>query len=52
LTELNNAEVTAAMARLQSAGTRPKPGLQEIDEMLVASTKKRFLDKTSPDGSS
>jgi|SRR5690625_567144 len=49
--EIDTTELTAALARLIHAGQNPQPALQEAGEYLRESTKRRFAEKTAPDGS-
>lgn len=48
--QIDDAQLTAALERLIRAGGKPQRALQEAGELLVESTKRRFRDKRTPDG--
>ena len=49
--ELTDEEVTAALERLSRSLLDTTPVMQDIGELLVRSTKKRFPEGDAPDGS-
>jgi len=49
--EANDAEILAALQRLQGAVGDLRPALAEIGEDLIDSTMQRFSTSTAPDGS-
>lgn len=48
--DIDDAAVTAALSRLVRALSDPEPALQEAGEYLVEAARRRFADKTAPDG--
>lgn len=48
--ELKDDQVRAALARIAGAMTNMTPVMQDIGEVLVEGTKRRFNDGTDPDG--
>ncbi len=48
--QADTAATEAALARLEGALDDPSPLMQDIGELLVVSTKKRFAEGVSPDG--
>lgn len=49
--EIEDAELLRVLRRVMSSVQRPRPLLVAIGELLVDSTKQRFITSTSPDGS-
>lgn len=47
---LDDAQVLAALQRLARSLANPTPAMQQIGELLLASTKDRFKTSTAPDG--
>ncbi len=48
--EINDTEVSAALARIAAAMTKLTPVMQDIGEALIESTKGRFATGVDPDG--
>lgn len=49
--EITDQGVQKALDQAIKAGTQPKPMLEDIGELLIQSTKRRFSSSTAPDGS-
>ncbi|WP_299316246.1 phage virion morphogenesis protein [uncultured Halomonas sp.] len=49
--QVDDAELTAALERLSRTYADSQSAFQDAGELLMQSTKKRFKDKTAPDGS-
>lgn len=49
--EVQDAEVTAAFAKMVAAGSNPRPYLAAIGAALASSTQLRFRESRAPDGS-
>ncbi len=49
--DVDDREVQAALGRVIAAGKDPRPLLKGIGETLTASSKRRFVTSTAPDGS-
>lgn len=49
--EVNDVEILAALNRLLQTVENPRPGLLDIAETLLTSTRNRFDTKKAPDGS-
>lgn len=49
--DITDQGVQKALDQAMKAGTEPKPMLEDIGELLVQSTKRRFSDSMAPDGS-
>ncbi|HEY8037133.1 MAG TPA: phage virion morphogenesis protein [Methylobacter sp.] len=48
--EFNDDEIQRALQALQQATGNLRPALDDIGDVLIESTKQRFLTKTGPDG--
>lgn len=48
--EINDAELQRVLRRVLSSVERPRPLMVAIGELLVDSTKQRFITSTGPDG--
>jgi len=48
---IDDEEVLGTLAEMISRTRNPRPALQDIGEILIASTKRRFITSTAPDGS-